>query len=75
MGNQMKSASKYALKKAMMSYLLSIIIAIIVSIFIYIRSESLFAALTVGIGLALAGFRFFYMDYQRAKNKAIKEKI
>ncbi|MDA8416701.1 MAG: hypothetical protein M0Z78_06495 [Betaproteobacteria bacterium] len=67
----MKSASKYALKNAMISYLISIIIAIAVSIFIFIRSESLFAALTVGVGLALAGFRFFYMDYQRAKKNFI----
>ncbi len=68
----MKPANKYALKKAMISYFVSIIIAIALSIFIFIRSESLIAAFTVGIGLALAGFRFFYMDYQRAKKNFIE---
>lgn len=64
----MNSLSKQALKKALNSYYVSLAIAIVLAAVIFFTSGNLLASITVGIALALAGFRFFYQDYKKAKD-------
>ena len=49
------------------------IVCLIVVLFLYYRSGSLTAALTVGLALFLASFRFTYGQYQQFKREILEQ--
>lgn len=61
-------AFKYALRQ----YLGQLAFAVAICLFIYFRSESLFAAITVFISFVLYGLRFVYMDYLNERDNIIR---
>ncbi len=70
----MNPLNKKAMHYAFKSYLYKVLISIGIALFFYITSRSLFAAITIGIALILAGLRFFYMDYLAERSNLLKKR-
>lgn len=69
----MAELKKKIWKRVLKSQLISLVIIIISVTFIYVRSESLGATLTVGLSLFLASFRFTYPEYQQYKREVLEQ--
>ena len=65
----MDKTKKKIWKKVMIYQVATWVIVVALVTFFYFRSGSITAALTVGLALFLASFRFTYSEYQQAKRE------
>ena len=66
----MDKTKKKIWKKVMIYQVTTWVVVVALVTFFYFRSGSITAALTVGLALFLASFRFTYSEYQQAKREA-----
>ncbi len=72
----MDSLQKKIWKKIFRNYVIWLLFVLAIIIFLYVRSGSLEASLTVGLALALAYFRSVTIEYQNYKKELMgKETI
>ena len=69
----MEEAKKKLWRKVLISQLISWVLCSVIVAFIYLRSGSLSAALTVGLALFLGSFRFTFNDYQQYKREMLEQ--
>lgn len=69
----MDSLRKKIWKKILRNYVIWLLFVLAIVIFLYIRSESLEASLTVGLALSLIYFRSVYIEYQNYKKELMKK--